>query len=227
MGKIMKSGKVVLVLSGRFAGRKAIIMKTFDEGTADKLFGQALVAGIDRYPRRVTRRMNKSKVHKNCRIKPFIKVSRVHLHWMSPNLPPFSSSTTITSCPHAIACQKWRSTANTASRTCEIPLSERRLASKCVHASRIVIRVARTSGSSPSCASKGKTALQRFFSSIRHYKPAFLMFFLLVEVKKWEKFYELIIKERLEVVGKNVEDLKSKNCVFFHSGSFSGIFGEF
>lgn len=75
MGKIMKSGKVVLVLSGRYAGRKAIIMKTFDDGTSDKQFGQALVAGIDRYPRRVTRRMNKAKVHKNCRIKPFIKVS--------------------------------------------------------------------------------------------------------------------------------------------------------
>jgi large subunit ribosomal protein L27e len=77
MGKIMKSGKVVLVLSGRFAGRKAIIMKTFDDGTSEKMFGQALVAGIDRYPRRVTRRMNKAKVHKNCRIKPFVKVSWV------------------------------------------------------------------------------------------------------------------------------------------------------
>lgn len=77
MGKIMKSGKVVLVLSGRYAGRKAIIMKTFDDGTSDKQFGQALVAGIDRYPRRVTRRMNKAKVHKNCRIKPFIKVCSI------------------------------------------------------------------------------------------------------------------------------------------------------
>ena len=85
----MKSGKVVLVLSGRFAGRKAIIMKTFDEGTADKLFGQALVAGIDRYPRRVTRRMNKSKVHKNCRIKPFIKVSRAPSPLTSPNVSLF------------------------------------------------------------------------------------------------------------------------------------------
>jgi ribosomal protein L14E/L6E/L27E len=27
MGKFMKSGKVVLVLSGRFAGRKAVIVK--------------------------------------------------------------------------------------------------------------------------------------------------------------------------------------------------------
>ncbi|XP_055623029.1 60S ribosomal protein L27 [Toxorhynchites rutilus septentrionalis] len=74
MGKIMKSGKVVLVLGGRYAGRKAIILKTFDDGTTDKQFGHALVAGIDRYPRRVTRRMSKARLHKRSKIKPFIKM---------------------------------------------------------------------------------------------------------------------------------------------------------
>ncbi|KXJ68146.1 large ribosomal subunit protein eL27 [Aedes albopictus] len=74
MGKIMKTGKVVLVLGGRYAGRKAIILKTFDDGTSDKQFGHALVAGIDRYPRRVTRRMNKTRLHKRSKIKPFIKM---------------------------------------------------------------------------------------------------------------------------------------------------------
>lgn len=74
MGKIMKVGKVVLVLGGRYAGRKAIIMKTFDDGTSDKQFGHALVAGIDRYPRRVTRRMNKARLHKRSKIKPFVKM---------------------------------------------------------------------------------------------------------------------------------------------------------
>lgn len=76
MGKIMKNGKVVLVLSGRYSGRKAIILKTFDDGTPDKQFGHALVAGIDRYPKRVTRRMNKAKIHKKSKIKPFIKVNK-------------------------------------------------------------------------------------------------------------------------------------------------------
>jgi large subunit ribosomal protein L27e len=52
MGKIMKSGKVVLVLGGRFAGRKAIIVKNYDEGTSEKPYGHALVAGVDRYPRK-------------------------------------------------------------------------------------------------------------------------------------------------------------------------------
>jgi len=74
MGKIMRAGKVVLVLSGRYAGRKAIIVKPTDEGTADKPFGHALVAGIDRYPRKVTKRMAKKKIKSRSKIKPFLKV---------------------------------------------------------------------------------------------------------------------------------------------------------
>lgn len=74
MGKIMKSGKVVLVLSGRYAGRKAIVMRTFDDGTSEKQYGHALVAGIDRYPRKVTKRMGKSQLKKRSKIKPFLKV---------------------------------------------------------------------------------------------------------------------------------------------------------
>ena len=52
MGKIMKAGKVVLLLSGRFAGRKAIVVKPSDEGTSDKPFSHALVAGIERWAHR-------------------------------------------------------------------------------------------------------------------------------------------------------------------------------
>lgn len=74
MGKIMKAGKVVLVLSGRYAGRKAIVMTNYDNGTSDKQYGHALVTGIDRYPRKVHKRMGKVKIHKRSKIKPFIKV---------------------------------------------------------------------------------------------------------------------------------------------------------
>ncbi|KAL1490734.1 hypothetical protein ABEB36_013382 [Hypothenemus hampei] len=73
MGKIMKPGKVVLVLGGRYAGRKAIIVKNYDDGTGDKQYGHALVAGIDRYPRKVHKRMGKGKIAKRSKIKPFIK----------------------------------------------------------------------------------------------------------------------------------------------------------
>merc|ERR1711926_17281 len=74
MGKIMKTGKVVLLLSGRYAGRKAVVVKPSDEGTSDKPFSHALVAGIDRYPRKVTKRMSKKKVQRRSAIKPFLKV---------------------------------------------------------------------------------------------------------------------------------------------------------
>jgi large subunit ribosomal protein L27e len=77
MGKIMKGGKVVLLLSGRYAGRKAVIVKPTDDGTSDKPFGHALVAGIDRYPRKVTKRMAKKKIKMRSKIKPFLKVSRI------------------------------------------------------------------------------------------------------------------------------------------------------
>jgi large subunit ribosomal protein L27e len=78
MGKIMKPGKVVLVLSGRYAGKKAIVMRNFDDGTLDKQYGHALVAGIDRYPRKVHKRMGKAKIHKRSKIKPFVKVSMLY-----------------------------------------------------------------------------------------------------------------------------------------------------
>jgi large subunit ribosomal protein L27e len=74
MGKIMKAGKVVLVLTGRYAGKKAIVMKNFDDGTTEKPYGSALIAGIDRYPRKVTKNMTKAKLHKRSKMKTFVRV---------------------------------------------------------------------------------------------------------------------------------------------------------
>ena len=45
---VIKSGKVVIVLQGRFAGRKAIVVKAYDDGNAERRFAHAMVAGIDR-----------------------------------------------------------------------------------------------------------------------------------------------------------------------------------
>ncbi|GAB5357083.1 hypothetical protein AAMO2058_000343800 [Amorphochlora amoebiformis] len=65
-------GKVVIILQGRFAGKKAIIVKTF-EGTYERKFGHALVAGIERAPLRVTKSMSKKKIAKRSKCKPFVK----------------------------------------------------------------------------------------------------------------------------------------------------------
>lgn len=77
-----KSGKVVILLQGRFAGRKAVVVQTFDDGSDDRKFGHALVVGIDRHPRRVTRDMGKKKVERRQRVKPFAKF--VNFNHMMP-----------------------------------------------------------------------------------------------------------------------------------------------
>lgn len=74
MVKFIKPGKVVIVLNGRYAGRKAVIVKNFDEGNTQHPFGHALVAGVDRYPLKVTRGMGAKRVAKRSRVKPFVKV---------------------------------------------------------------------------------------------------------------------------------------------------------
>ncbi len=74
MGKILKSGKVVIVLSGREAGKKALVVKTHDDGSNDRPYGHALVAGVERYPLKITKRMSKKKVARRTRIKPFMRV---------------------------------------------------------------------------------------------------------------------------------------------------------
>merc|ERR1711929_27349 len=74
MVKFMKPGKVCIVLAGKYAGKKAIIVKQQDDGTQDRAYGHALVAGIERYPRKVTKSMGKKKIAGRNKMKPFIKV---------------------------------------------------------------------------------------------------------------------------------------------------------
>ncbi len=69
-----ETGKVVIILSGRHAGKKAVVVKTFDDGNSEKRFSHCLVAGLARGPRKVTRSMSKAKVEKRSKeIKAFVK----------------------------------------------------------------------------------------------------------------------------------------------------------
>lgn len=45
-----------------------------DDGSKSHPFGHALVAGIERYPSKVTRSMSKKKVAVRSKVKPFVKV---------------------------------------------------------------------------------------------------------------------------------------------------------
>ena len=70
----MKPGRVVLLLAGRRAGKKAVIVKQFDEGKKGRTFSHALVAGVERAPLRVAKRMSKQKIKRRSTLKPFAKI---------------------------------------------------------------------------------------------------------------------------------------------------------
>ncbi|KAI0078057.1 60S ribosomal protein L27 [Panus rudis PR-1116 ss-1] len=74
MVKVYKPGKVAIVLSGRQAGHKVVVIKQFDEGTKERPYPHAIVAGVERYPLKVTKRMGAKKIAKRSKVKPFIKV---------------------------------------------------------------------------------------------------------------------------------------------------------
>jgi large subunit ribosomal protein L27e len=53
---------------------QVVIIQPIDSGTKTHPFPYALVAGIERYPSKVTRRMGKKRVEKRSKVKPFIKM---------------------------------------------------------------------------------------------------------------------------------------------------------
>jgi large subunit ribosomal protein L27e len=49
----MQPGKVVILLTGRYAGKKAVIVKNHDDGVGARPYGHALVCGLAKEPRKV------------------------------------------------------------------------------------------------------------------------------------------------------------------------------
>ncbi|KAG0206687.1 vacuolar membrane-associated protein iml1 [Mortierella sp. GBA30] len=76
MVKFIKQNKVVVLLNGRYAGKKAVV------GSKERGYGHAIVAGIERYPLKITKNMGKKRVAKRSKVKPFIKV--VNYNHMMP-----------------------------------------------------------------------------------------------------------------------------------------------
>ncbi|XP_027170680.1 60S ribosomal protein L27-3 [Coffea eugenioides] len=74
MVKFLKQNKAVIMLQGRYAGRKGVIVRSFDDGTRDRPYGHCLVAGISKYPKKVIRKDSAKKQAKKSRVKCFIKL---------------------------------------------------------------------------------------------------------------------------------------------------------
>ncbi|KAF1985463.1 hypothetical protein K402DRAFT_334666, partial [Aulographum hederae CBS 113979] len=70
----LKTGRVAIITRGRYAGKKVVIVQNQDNGTKAHPFPHALVAGIERYPQKVTRRMSSKLQAKRSKVKPFIKI---------------------------------------------------------------------------------------------------------------------------------------------------------
>jgi len=73
---------VVILTNGKYAGRKAVIIQNFDQGDkANKFkYGNAIVAGVFHYPKKVTKKMSVKNVQKRSHLKPFIKrVNYAHI----------------------------------------------------------------------------------------------------------------------------------------------------
>ena len=74
MAKFSKVSKVTVVVRGCYAGKKVVIVKPHDEGPKNHSFLHALVAGIERYPLKITGKHDPKKIAKRTKIRPFIKV---------------------------------------------------------------------------------------------------------------------------------------------------------
>jgi hypothetical protein len=55
----LQQNKVVVLLSGRFAGKKAVIVKNFDDGTSSRPYGHAIVVGLQKEPRKAGALVNR------------------------------------------------------------------------------------------------------------------------------------------------------------------------
>lgn len=73
IGNFQGLGKVVVINSGRHAGKKAMIVNNYNDGTKNKKFGHCLVFGIERYPRKINKSMAEDKIKRRVTVKPFVK----------------------------------------------------------------------------------------------------------------------------------------------------------
>jgi hypothetical protein len=85
---VLQPGKVAVVVSGRYAGKKVVVIKQNDDGTKERPYPHAIVAGIQRYPLKVTRNMGAKRLAKRSKVKPFIKVRclRPVVFFFEPNV---------------------------------------------------------------------------------------------------------------------------------------------
>lgn len=71
---LILTNHLAIVVRGRYAGKKVVIVKPHDEGTKAHPFAHAIVVGVERNPLKVTKAHDAKKVAKRTKVKPFVKL---------------------------------------------------------------------------------------------------------------------------------------------------------
>ena len=79
--KFLKPGKVVIVTSGRYAGKKCVLVQNTDTKSKERPYGHSLVAGIKKYPKKVIRGMSKRTITRRSQVGIFLRVVN-HKHFL-------------------------------------------------------------------------------------------------------------------------------------------------
>ncbi|KAE8773014.1 60S ribosomal protein L27-3 [Hordeum vulgare] len=75
MVKFLKPGNTVILLEGMYTGKKAVIVRVFEEGTHDRPYRHCLVAVLAKYLKKVIRKDSAKKTAKKSRVKVFLKLA--------------------------------------------------------------------------------------------------------------------------------------------------------
>ena len=78
MSKVLAPGRVVIILSGRFAGKKAVVTSVNLNGNNERKYGFVTVVGVERSPLKITRKMSETLQHMRTSVKAFCKVINVN-----------------------------------------------------------------------------------------------------------------------------------------------------
>lgn len=70
---VFRPKRCAIVLSGKYAGRKAVVLQAYDNGTKTRKYSYAIVAGVERPPQKVTKKMSEKKIASRTAVKTFVK----------------------------------------------------------------------------------------------------------------------------------------------------------
>ena len=70
---IISVGRYVIMLGGRHAGKKALVVASYPNGTEDRKFPYCVVLGLEKGPKKITREMPQEVIVKRTQMKTFVK----------------------------------------------------------------------------------------------------------------------------------------------------------